>query len=202
MANWILGLTGGIGSGKSAVSAMFEQLGTTVVDADIVAREVVEPGSVGLKKIVEHFGKTILTSEGVLDRAKLRGIIFDNETEKAWLNALLHPLIRESMLKQLQQATSDYVILVAPLLFENGLEKLCNHTLLIDVPVTTQITRTSVRDNVSEAQAKKIIASQMSRADKQLKADDILDNDRALSEVAIDVKKLHQKYLTHAETIC
>jgi len=202
MANWILGLTGGIGSGKSAVSAMFEQLGTTVVDADIVAREVVEPGSVGLKKIVEHFGKTILTSEGVLDRAKLRDIIFDNETEKAWLNALLHPLIRESMLKQLQQATSDYVILVAPLLFENGLEKLCNHTLLIDVPVTTQITRTSVRDNVSDAQAKKIIASQMSRADKQLKADDILDNDRALSEVAIDVKKLHQKYLTHAETIC
>lgn len=198
MANWILGLTGGIGSGKSAVSAMFEKLGITVVDADIVAREVVEPGSVGLKKIVEHFGKTILTSEGVLDRAKLRGIIFDNETEKAWLNALLHPLIRESMLKQLQQATSDYVILVAPLLFENGLEKLCNHTLLIDVPVTTQITRTSVRDNVSEAQAKKIIASQMSRADKQLKADDILDNDRALSEVAIDVKKLHQKYLTHA----
>lgn len=198
MANWILGLTGGIGSGKSAVSAMFEKLGITVVDADIVAREVVEPGSVGLKKIVEHFGKTILTSEGVLDRAKLRDIIFDNETEKAWLNALLHPLIRESMLKQLQQATSDYVILVAPLLFENGLEKLCNHTLLIDVPVTTQITRTSVRDNVSEAQAKKIIASQMSRADKQLKADDILDNDRALSEVAIDVKKLHQKYLTHA----
>ncbi|MAE02070.1 dephospho-CoA kinase [Pseudoalteromonas lipolytica] len=198
MANWILGLTGGIGSGKSAVSAMFEKLGITVVDADIVAREVVEPGSVGLKKIVEHFGKTILTSEGVLDRAKLRGIIFDNETEKAWLNALLHPLIRESMLKQLQQATSDYVILVAPLLFENGLEKLCNHTLLIDVPVTTQITRTSARDNVSEAQAKKIIASQMSRADKQLKADDILDNDRALSEVAIDVKKLHQKYLTHA----
>ncbi len=198
MANWILGLTGGIGSGKSAVSAMFEKLGITVVDADIVAREVVEPGSVGLKKIVEHFGKTILTSEGVLDRAKLRGIIFDNETEKAWLNALLHPLIRESMLKQLQQATSDYVILVAPLLFENGLEKLCNHTLLIDVPVTTQITRTRARDNVSEAQAKKIIASQMSRADKQLKADDILDNDRALSEVAIDVKKLHQKYLTHA----
>ncbi len=198
MANWILGLTGGIGSGKSAVSAMFEKLGITVVDADIVAREVVEPGSVGLKKIVEHFGKTILTSEGVLDRAKLRGIIFDNETEKAWLNALLHPLIRESMLKQLQQATSAYVILVAPLLFENGLEKLCNHTLLIDVPVTTQITRTSARDNVSEAQAKKIIASQMSRADKQLKADDILNNDRALSEVAIDVKKLHQKYLTHA----
>lgn len=157
MANWILGLTGGIGSGKSAVSAMFEKLGITVVDADIVAREVVEPGSVGLKKIVEHFGKTILTSEGVLDRAKLRGIIFDNETEKAWLNALLHPLIRESMLKQLQQATSDYVILVAPLLFENGLEKLCNHTLLIDVPVTTQITRTSARDNVSEAQAKKLL---------------------------------------------
>ncbi|MCG9708589.1 MULTISPECIES: dephospho-CoA kinase [unclassified Pseudoalteromonas] len=198
MANWVLGLTGGIGSGKSAVSAMFEELGIQVVDADIVAREVVEPGSIGLKKITEHFGNEILTSEGTLDRAKLRTIIFADESEKQWLNSLLHPLIRESMITQLKQATSQYVILVAPLLFENGLEKYCDHTLLIDVPVEVQITRTTARDNVSTELAKQIIASQMSRADKQKKATDILDNNRPLEEVKIDVLKLHKKYLPHS----
>lgn len=198
MANWVLGLTGGIGSGKSAVSAMFEELGIEVVDADILAREVVEPGSIGLKKITEHFGNEILTSEGTLDRAKLRTIIFADESEKQWLNSLLHPLIRESMITQLKQATSQYVILVAPLLFENGLEKYCDHTLLIDVPVEVQITRTTARDNVSTELAKQIIASQMSRADKQKKATDILDNNRPLEEVKIDVLKLHKKYLPHS----
>lgn len=198
MANWVLGLTGGIGSGKSAVSAMFEELGIQVVDADIVAREVVEPGSVGLTKITAHFGDEILTSNGTLDRAKLRAIIFANESQKQWLNNLLHPLIRESMLSQLKQATSNYVILVAPLLFENGLEKYCNHILLIDVPVDVQITRTTARDNVSVELAKQIIASQMSRADKQQKAGDILDNNRPLEEVKTDVQKLHEKYLKHS----
>ncbi|WP_462146139.1 dephospho-CoA kinase [Pseudoalteromonas gelatinilytica] len=198
MANWVLGLTGGIGSGKSAVSAMFEELGIQVVDADIVAREVVEPGSLGLKKIAEHFGDEILTSNGTLDRAKLRAIIFADESQKQWLNNLLHPLIRESMLSQLEQATSNYVILVAPLLFENGLEAYCNHTLLIDVPVDVQITRTTARDNVSVELAKQIIASQMSRVDKQQKAGDILDNNRPLEEVKTDVQKLHKKYLAHS----
>lgn len=198
MANWVLGLTGGIGSGKSAVSAIFEELGIQVVDADIIAREVVEPGSVGLTKITAHFGDEILTRNGTLDRAKLRAIIFADESQKQWLNNLLHPLIRESMLSQLKQATSNYVILVAPLLFENGLEKYCNHTLLIDVPVDVQITRTTARDNVSVELAKQIIASQMSRADKQQKAGDILDNNRPLEEVKTDVQKLHEKYLIHS----
>lgn len=196
MASWILGLTGGIGSGKSAISAMFEELGIQVVDADIVAREVVEPGSTGLEKITAHFGDEILTTDGSLDRAKLRAIIFADESQKQWLNNLLHPLIRESMLAQLQQATSQYVILVAPLLFENGLDKFCDHTLLIDVPVEVQITRTTARDNISVELAKQIIASQMPRADKQQKATDTLDNNRLLSEVKIDVQKLHEKYLT------
>ncbi|WP_300419445.1 dephospho-CoA kinase [uncultured Pseudoalteromonas sp.] len=196
MASWILGLTGGIGSGKSAISAMFEELGIQVVDADIVAREVVEPGSTGLEKITEHFGEEILTTDGSLDRAKLRAIIFADESQKQWLNNLLHPLIRESMLAQLQQATSQYVILVAPLLFESGLDQFCDHTLLIDVPVEVQITRTTARDNISVELAKQIIASQMPRADKQQKATDTLDNNRLLSEVKIDVQKLHEKYLT------
>ena len=196
MASWILGLMGGIGSGKSAISAMFEELGIQVVDADIVAREVVEPGSTGLEKITEHFGDEILTTDGSLDRAKLRAIIFADESQKQWLNNLLHPLIRESMLAQLQQATSQYVILVAPLLFENGLDQFCDHTLLIDVPVEVQITRTTARDNISIELTKQIIASQMPRADKQQKATDTLDNNRLLSEVKIDVQKLHEKYLT------
>ncbi len=196
MASWILGLTGGIGSGKSAISTMFEELGIQVVDADIVAREVVEPGSAGLERITEHFGDEILTTDGNLDRAKLRAIIFADESQKQWLNNLLHPLIRESMLAQLQQATGQYVILVAPLLFENGLDQFCDQTLLIDVPVEVQITRTTARDKVSVALAKQIIASQMPRADKQQKATDILDNNRLLSEVKIDVQKLHEKYLT------
>ena len=196
MASWILGLTGGIGSGKSAISAMFEELGIQVVDADIVAREVVEPGSTGLEKITEHFCDEILTTDGSLDRAKLRAIIFADESQKQWLNNLLHPLIRESMLAQLQQATSQYVILVAPLLFENGLDQFCDHTLLIDVPVEVQITRTTARDNISVELAKQIIASQMPRSDKQQKATDTLDNNRLLSEVKIDVQKLHEKYLT------
>ena len=198
MANWVLGLTGGIGSGKSAVSAIFEELGIQVVDADIVAREVVEPGSVGLTQITAHFGDPTLTHNGTLDRAKLRAIIFANESQKQWLNNLLHPLIRETMLSQLKQATSHYVILVAPLLFENSLEKYCNHTLLIDVPVDVQITRTTARDNVSVELAEQIIASQMSRADKQQKAGDILDNNRPLEEVKADVQKLHKKYLMHS----
>ncbi|GGE90932.1 dephospho-CoA kinase [Pseudoalteromonas gelatinilytica] len=198
MANWVLGLTGGIGSGKSAISAMFEEFGIQVVDADIVAREVVEPGSLGLKKITEHFGGEILTSNGTLDRAKLRAIIFADESQKQWLNSLLHPLIRETMLSQLKLATSHYVILVAPLLFENGLEKYCNHTLLIDVPVDVQITRTTARDNVSDELAKQIIASQMSRADKKQKAGDILDNNRPLEEVKADVQELHKKYRMHS----
>ena len=198
MANWVLGLTGGIGSGKRAVSAIFEELGIQVVDADIVAREVVEPGSVGLTKITAHFGDEILTNNGTLDRAKLRAIIFADESQKQWLNNLLHPLIRGSMLSQLKQATSNYVILVAPLLFENGLEKYCNHTLLIDVPVDVQITRTTARDNVSVELAKQIIASQMSRADKQQKAADILDNNRPLEKVKMDVQRLHEKYLIHS----
>ena len=196
MASWVLGLTGGIGSGKSAISAMFEELGIQVVDADIVAREVVEPGSTGLEKITEHFGEEILITDGSLDRAKLRAIIFADESQKQWLNNLLHPLIRESMLAQLQQATSQSVILVAPLLFENGLDQFCDHTLLIDVPVEVQITRTTARDNISVELAKQIIASQMPRADKQQKATDTLDNNRLLSEVKIDVQKLHEKYLT------
>ena len=194
----VIGLTGGIATGESTVSNYFQKLGITIVDADAIAKQVVAPDSSSLKKIKAYFGSQIVLDNGELNRAELRKIIFSNESEMLWLNNLLHPLIRESMLTQLKQATSKYVILVAPLLFENGLEKYCNHTLLIDVPVDVQITRTTARDNVSVELAKQIIASQMSRADKQQKAGDILDNNRPLEEVKTDVQKLHEKYLKHS----
>ncbi|GEB72712.1 Dephospho-CoA kinase [Pseudoalteromonas carrageenovora] len=196
--NWVLGLTGGIGCGKTAVSNMFEELAITVVDADIIAREVVEPNSEGLNAIIAHFGKDILLPDGTLNRAALRTKIFTNHENKKWLNALLHPLIRKKILADLNNATSPYVVLVAPLLFENNLDRYCNHTLLIDVPTSVQIERTAKRDNTTIEQVKSIITAQMSREDKQQKADDILNNDRDLKLVHAELVVLHKNYLHYA----
>ena len=193
--NWVLGLTGGIGCGKTAVSNMLEALGICVVDADIIARQVVEPGSAGLKAIVAHFGADILLADGNLNRSALRELVFSNNEHKNWLNTLLHPLIRQQILADLNNATSPYVVLVAPLLFENGLDKYCNRTLLIDVPKNVQIERTVKRDNISLEQVNSIIAAQMSREQKQQQADDILNNDRSLTLVKHDLIALHKGYL-------
>ncbi|WP_193039018.1 dephospho-CoA kinase [Pseudoalteromonas nigrifaciens] len=193
--NWVLGLTGGIGCGKTAVSNMLEALDICVVDADIIARQVVEPGSEGLKAIVAHFGADILLADGNLNRSALRELVFSNTEYKNWLNALLHPLIRQQIITDLNNATSPYVVLVAPLLFENGLDKYCNRTLLIDVPKNVQIERTVKRDNISLKQVNSIIAAQMSREQKQQQADDILNNDRSLTLVKHDLIALHKGYL-------
>jgi len=193
--NWVLGLTGGIGCGKTAVSNMLEALDICVVDADIIARQVVEPGSEGLKAIATHFGAEILLADGNLNRSALRELVFSNNEHKNWLNALLHPLIRQQIIADLNNATSPYVVLVAPLLFENGLDKYCNHTLLIDVPKNVQIKRTVKRDDISLEQVNSIIAAQMSREQKQQQADDILNNDRSLTLVKHDLIALHKDYL-------
>ena len=193
--NWVLGFTGGIGCGKTAVSNMFEELGITIVDADIIARQVVALNTVGLNKIVSYFGNEILLPDGTLNRAVLRERIFANNDDKEWLNELLHPLIRNKILTDLNTATSTYVVLVAPLLFENSLDKYCNQTLLIDVPNSVQIERTTQRDNVSVEQVKSIIAAQMPREHKQQKADAILNNDRDLALVKTDLLRLHKNYL-------
>ena len=194
MASWILGLTGGIGAGKSLVTNHLMTLNIDIVDADVIAREVVALGSQGLTDIVNHFGSDILLPDGSLNRTKLRSIIFSDTQQKNWLNGLLHPLIRQNMSAQLAKSTSNYVVLSAPLLFENKLDVLCNHTLLIDVPVKVQIARTMTRDTVSQAQVESIIQSQMSREEKIQKADTVLDNNRSINDVLSDVNQLHLNF--------
>ncbi|MFO6423307.1 dephospho-CoA kinase [Motilimonas sp. KMU-193] len=194
----IIGLTGGIGSGKSAASACFKQLGIEVVDADLVAREVVAPDSscAALAQITAHFGQGILTNKGELDRAKLRQLIFQDPEEKAWLNALLHPLIRQSMLAQLNACNGPYAILEAPLLIENQLQQYINKLIVVDVPESLQVSRAMARDNNSQAQIRAIMAAQVSRQQRLEQADFVLDNSGSLSELQQQVGALHQQLIS------
>lgn len=196
---FIVGLTGGIGSGKSAASEIFESLGVSVVDADVVAREVVEPGQPALTSIVEHFGREILTAAKTLDRAKLRQRIFDNNNEKKWLEGLLHPIIREEIKRQLHACKSAYAILVSPLLFETNQHLLVNRTLLIDVPEEIQLNRASSRDQNSIEQIQKIIDSQLPRDIKRQRADDIILNDSSLKDLRNKIEQQHAQYLNYSK---
>ncbi len=196
MSNYIVGLTGGIGSGKTTVTNMFIELGVQVVDADIVAREVVAVGSTALACISEHFGAEFIQGDGQLNRSLLRSRVFSCADDKLWLNNLLHPLIRQSIITQLAQATSPYCLLVAPLLFENKLQRLVNTTLVVDVSEQTQITRTLVRDKSSKQEVETIIASQINRSDRLNAADNVIDNENtSLIQVKQQVLALHQYYL-------
>lgn len=191
----IIGLTGGIGSGKSAVSKCFSQRGITIVDADIAAREVVEPGTPALQAIAEHFGPTIRLANGSLDRAQLRRIIFATPTQKEWLEALLHPLINQRLRHQLHNATSAYVILVSPLLLETSQHELADRIAVVDCLPETQIQRAATRDGISPAQIKHIMATQLTRAERLKHADDILTNQGDLRVLEAQVQQLHLKYL-------
>lgn len=199
MSHWVLGVTGGIGAGKTAITNQLQVWGIEIVDADVIAREVVALGKPALAEITARFGEDILLADSNLDRAKLRDIIFAEPSQKEWLNNLLHPIIRQSIIDALSQSTSAYVVLSAPLLFENGLQKYCDHTLLVDVPVEVQLARTSKRDNVDAAQVNAIIAAQMSRQEKRSLADDIIDNSGALEQTLITLKQLHSEYLQKAK---
>ncbi len=196
MSNWILGLTGGIGSGKTTVANLFAAEGVPLVDADQVARDLVMPGQPALQQIAEHFGPQILQADGSLDRAALRACVFQDEAQKLWLNNLLHPMIRQELLHRCQNAQGPYLILVAPLLFENGLDTCVNRTLCIDVSEETQIARTCRRDGNSPELVRAIMASQLPRSERIRRSDDRLDNDRvSLSELTTQVTRLHLNYL-------
>jgi dephospho-CoA kinase len=197
---FVLGITGGIGSGKTAVTDEFVKLGINVIDADVAARTVVAIGSKGLKSIQQHFGNDILLDDGTLNRAKLREIIFKNTDEKKWLEALTHPLIREEIIKDLQASSSPYTILVSPLLIESGQHQMVNRVLVVDVPVELQLKRTCERDNQHpKAQIEAIIASQLDREKRLSYADDVITNIQSIEHLHQQVAQLNQQYLRLSE---
>ncbi len=203
MSKLIIGLTGGIGSGKTTITNFFQTKNIDVIDADIIAREVVAPDSEALSAIKEHFGVSFIHQDGKLNRALLRTKIFSNEVDKLWLNDLLHPLIRSQIIAQTLAAKSPYCLLVAPLLIENNLLNLVDRVLVVDVSETTQLTRTLRRDHSSsEKEIQAIITSQISRRNRLESADDIINNDTCeLAEIQKKVTKLHQQYLALSKAL-
>lgn len=195
-AAWVLGLTGGIGSGKSAAAEHFIALGVHTVDADHAARWVVEPDRPALAQIAAHFGAEILQADGQLDRTALRGRIFQEPNERRWLEALLHPLIRQEIISNLAKVKSAYAILVSPLLVESGQHLLTQRVLVIDSPEQLQIERTMQRDNADAQQVQAILNAQASRAERLRYADDVLLNDRDINWLQAEVERLHHFYLT------
>lgn len=196
MSDFIIGLTGGIGSGKTTVADLFVQLGIEIIDADIIARDVVAKGSSALDAISEHFGDNFIQTDGQLNRALLRKQIFSNDEDKLWLNNLLHPLIRANTEQQIEKAASPYCLLVAPLLIENNLTALVDRVLVVDVSPSTQIARTTIRDKNSKEQVQAIMNSQINRTSRQEYADDLLNNDNCSFEtLKSSVTRLHKKYL-------
>ena len=196
---FVVGLTGGIGSGKSTVAGMFAALEIDLIDADVAAREVVAPGTTALAEIVEHFGPDILMADGSLDRRGLRRIIFHQKQEKHWLETLLHPLIRRWLTQQISDRRSAYCLLISPLLLETGQAEMVDRILVVDVSVETQIARTLARDGGEESTVRAIIAAQIGRNQRLEHGDDIIDNDLPLQTLRQRVETLHQHYLTLAK---
>lgn len=196
----VIGLTGGIGSGKTAASDYLASKGITVVDADLAARVVVEPGRPALAAIRQRFGDGVIQADGTLDRRALREIVFADSAARKDLEAITHPAIGEEIVRQLHASTSPYTLLVSPLLLESSQHKLANRILLIDVPEAVQLSRTASRDKVTEAQVKAIIAAQMPREEKRRRADDIVMNDADLATMHQQLDALHATYLKMAES--
>jgi len=195
----IIGLTGGIGSGKSVASDKFKSLGITVVDADVASRTVVEPGKPALKEIEDHFNSGIITAEGKLDRNKLREIIATDPEERKWLESFLHPKIGEQITKEISESTSVYTLFVAPLLLETNSQERCARVVVVDVPKEVQILRTAKRDKVSPNQVEQMVAAQMEREKRLEKADDVLLNSGTIEDLEKQVEELHKKYMQMVE---
>ncbi len=193
----VVGLTGGIGSGKTEVANRFAALGITVVDADVAARAVVEPGQPALAEIAAHFGPEVIQEDGSLDRGRLRQMVFTSSADRIWLEALLHPLIHAYIGHHLkaEEADSPYAILVSPLLIETGQADLVDRILVIDAPEETQIERVIRRDNDTRERVRSIQSAQASRAQRLERADDTINNAGDLEQLDAQVVNLHQRYL-------
>lgn len=191
----VIGLTGGIGSGKTTVANLFAERGIPIIDADIVAREVTQPNTTAFEKIVKHFGNDILQSDGTLNRSKLREIIFQDVKQRLWLEELLHPIIRNAMRDKINEQTAPYLIAVIPLLLEVEFYSFINRILVVDAPEDQQINRVVVRDKSDKTQVEAILKTQASRADRKARAHDVIINDGNLADLIPQVEKLHVQYL-------
>jgi dephospho-CoA kinase len=190
-----IGLTGGIGSGKSEVARMFSQLGVPVIDADIIAHQLVQPGTEALSEITAIFGEAILTSEGTLDRAKLAGIVFNKPDMKQQLETIIHPRVREQIRAFKDAHKNDpYVMVVIPLLLETGQQDLVDRVLIVNAAEPVRIQRVQSRDGRNEEQIRSIIRNQADDAARHSAADDKIDNSGSLDDLLISVRKLHQQY--------
>ena len=190
-----IGLTGGIASGKSTVANLFAALGITIIDTDLLAREVVAPGSALLPRIAGHFGAQVLQKDGSLDRAALRSRVFANPAERQWLERLTHPAIRELTDKRCESATSDYVIVAIPLLVETAGAERFDRVLVVDCSPEIQLARLQARDGTTRAEAQRMLAAQATREQRLAVADDVITNDGDLAALREQVEKLHRQYL-------
>jgi dephospho-CoA kinase len=195
---YIVAVTGGIASGKSAVTARFEQLGVPVIDADLIARELVAPGEVALAEIVRRFGAGVLDGQGCLDRRQLRQRIFSDANARIELEAILHPRIRERMRERALATDAPYVVLAIPLLTASSRYPFIDRVLVVDVPETLQIERLTRRDGVDETAARAALAAQIGRGERLALADEVIDNSGSLDALAAAVDALHAGYLQQA----
>jgi dephospho-CoA kinase len=189
-----IGLTGGIGSGKSTVCRLFQALGVAIVDADVIARQLVEPGSQALTLLIDAFGLSILNTDGTLDRAKLRDLIFSDPEKKQRLENIMHPLIYARMASEVQSLRDRYCILAIPLLLETQKTQIVDRVLVVDCSLEAQLERVANRDKLSREQVLAIIASQIPRQQRLALADDVIDNSTSSTQLAEQVKRLHNSY--------
>ena len=197
----VIGLTGGIGSGKSAAARLFAERGVPVVDADVVARDLVAPGEPALEEIHRAFGATVLTDDGELDRQRLRELVFASEARRRELEAILHPRVYTEMARRLAALDGPYAVAVVPLLLETGGREMVDRVLVVDAPEEVQIERTAARDGSSREAVARILAAQMSREARLAAADDVLENDGDLDALAARVDALHRRYLALAASV-
>jgi len=192
-----IGLTGGIASGKTTVSDCFKKLGTKVIDADVISHEVTEPSGSAFEEILSEFGSEILDENGLINRKKMRAIIFDDQSQKKILEEIIHPKVRDEMFKRINKSDDHYLIVSVPLLVETGMNRIMDRTLLVDCSEDTQIKRLMHRDKITLNEARAILKNQASRSDRKKIADDLIVNEKnvTLIELENEVLELHKYYL-------
>lgn len=196
MSDFVVGLTGGIGSGKSTVAELFVAAGAALVDTDAIAHELTAPGGAALPELVAAFGPEITDKRGALDRAAMRRLVFAEPEAKAKLEGILHPLIRRLAAERCRLAATPYVVLAVPLLVESGnYRQRCDRVLVVDCPESRQIERVMARNGMAENEVKAIMAAQATRQQRLAAADDVVFNDGGLEALSPQVAELHQKYL-------